>query len=235
MQSAQYIYFEDTGRFLDQYGNSYTEEELDSLDAMERAWRESLPNPSYLQVVEEYGSVCVPAAKRGLKLEIERCKKDLINALQIENELKRSVARLNERDRKVILMLGTGVYVEPLRNGREERIKKCRYLLSAVDNIGKTGQEKREIDDPKTLTELDKEKAKQVPLQEVFVGKLRKEGARLVGKCPFHTEKTGSFVIYTKDNRFHCFSCGDDGDTIDFIMKTENIPFPQAVRRLLGK
>jgi DNA primase len=36
--------------------------------------------------------------------------------------------------------------------------------------------------------------------------------------CPFHEEKTPSFTIYPKTNTFHCFGCGKNGDTIEFIL-----------------
>lgn len=63
----------------------------------------------------------------------------------------------------------------------------------------------------------------------------RRTGGRVFCKCPFHDEKTASFVIYP-NNRWHCFgSCGVGGDIIDFIIKKESLKFIEAVKYLLNK
>lgn len=53
--------------------------------------------------------------------------------------------------------------------------------------------------------------------------------------CPFHPERTPSFKIYLKQNRFHCFSCGADGDSIDLVCKMNNSDFKSAVKFLNEK
>lgn len=85
----------------------------------------------------------------------------------------------------------------------------------------------------KDKEELDLDTARQYPIQDLYEGKLRKSGPNFFGCCPFHAEKTGSFYIYTRSNRFHCFGCQEDGDVIDYVMKAYNIPFIEAVRRLI--
>jgi len=56
--------------------------------------------------------------------------------------------------------------------------------------------------------------------------------------CPFHSEKTPSFFVDTRDNHFHCFGgCGRDdrhGDVITFVMRREGLSFPDACARLVG-
>ncbi|MEK7766531.1 MAG: DNA primase [bacterium] len=62
---------------------------------------------------------------------------------------------------------------------------------------------------------------------------LRKAGGNsLKGLCPFHQEKTPSFNVNTGMQIFKCFGCGAAGSAFTFLMKIENIPFPEAVRRL---
>lgn len=62
---------------------------------------------------------------------------------------------------------------------------------------------------------------------------LRKAGATsLKGLCPFHQEKTPSFNVNTAHQIFKCFGCGAAGNVFGFLAKIENIPFPEAVRRL---
>ena len=50
--------------------------------------------------------------------------------------------------------------------------------------------------------------------------------------CPLHQEKTPSFKIDPSTQLWHCFGCGEGGDVFSFIMKTEDMTFPEAVRRL---
>lgn len=61
---------------------------------------------------------------------------------------------------------------------------------------------------------------------------LKKRGQNYVGLCPFHHEKTPSFVVSPAKQLFHCFGCGAGGDVFGFLMKTDSLAFPEAVRVL---
>ncbi len=61
---------------------------------------------------------------------------------------------------------------------------------------------------------------------------LTRRGSNYVGLCPFHNEKTPSFSVSQDKQFFHCFGCGTGGDVISFIMRVENLDFPDAVRFL---
>ena len=61
---------------------------------------------------------------------------------------------------------------------------------------------------------------------------LKKAGKNLKGLCPFHTEKTPSFVVYSDTQSFYCFGCGAGGDVISFIMRQENLDYVSAVEFL---
>ncbi len=61
---------------------------------------------------------------------------------------------------------------------------------------------------------------------------LRKAGANWKGLCPFHSEKTPSFMVNPKKGIFHCFGCGVGGDAFGFIMRMDRLTFPEAVRAL---
>jgi DNA primase len=58
---------------------------------------------------------------------------------------------------------------------------------------------------------------------------LRKQGARLVGRCPFHEERTPSFSVDGSQGLYYCFGCGKGGDTIQFVRETQNLDFSDAV------
>jgi len=81
--------------------------------------------------------------------------------------------------------------------------------------------------------EAEVQRAKQVPIENFYQGKLRGAGARQMGLCPFHEESSPSFFIFTNTNTFHCFGCAAGNDVIDFIMKLKKLTFSQAVQFLL--
>ena len=55
---------------------------------------------------------------------------------------------------------------------------------------------------------------------------LKKAGRNFKGLCPFHSEKTPSFMIYPEKQFFICYGCGAAGDLISFVMKHEKLEFP---------
>jgi len=61
---------------------------------------------------------------------------------------------------------------------------------------------------------------------------LTRRGSGNIGLCPFHNEKTPSFHVSSDRQFFHCFGCGAGGDVISFVMKIENLDFPDAVAKL---
>ena len=65
--------------------------------------------------------------------------------------------------------------------------------------------------------------------------RLSRAGRNLKGLCPFHSEKTPSFVVYPKDGSYHCFGCGASGDIFNFLMRTEGLDFRGALEKLAGK
>src|SRR5882724_3721621 len=61
---------------------------------------------------------------------------------------------------------------------------------------------------------------------------LKKAGANFTALCPFHKEKSPSFNVNPHRQIFHCFGCHKGGDVFTFVKEYENLPFPDAVRRL---
>jgi len=65
--------------------------------------------------------------------------------------------------------------------------------------------------------------------------KLRRAGRSMVGLCPFHKEKTGSFHVSPERGSWHCFGCGEGGDGFSFIEKIEGVDFKGALKILAEK
>lgn len=64
---------------------------------------------------------------------------------------------------------------------------------------------------------------------------LKKKGNNLVGLCPFHNEKTGSFTVWPENGSYYCFGCGAGGDAITFLMQIEHYDYVEAVKVLADR
>lgn len=92
-------------------------------------------------------------------------------------------------------------------------------------------------DNPNRVSEDQIARAKQRPIIELYsFEKVKRSGGRIYAICPFHTERSSSFVIYA-NNSAHCFGCQVSfQDPIAFVMhpQIQGLSFPQAVRYLAG-
>jgi len=64
---------------------------------------------------------------------------------------------------------------------------------------------------------------------------LKKAGRSHKGLCPFHHEKSPSFLVTPERGTWHCFGCGEGGNAFAFLMRHENLTFPEAVRSLAAE
>lgn len=72
------------------------------------------------------------------------------------------------------------------------------------------------------------------PVEDVISSyvNLTKKGSRYMGLCPFHSEKTPSFVVYPDTKSFYCFGCGTGGSVITFVSKLENLTYRESLEML---
>jgi len=61
---------------------------------------------------------------------------------------------------------------------------------------------------------------------------LKKAGKNFKGLCPFHKEKTPSFIVSPEKQIYHCFGCGKGGNVFNFLMTVENISYIESVKRV---
>lgn len=64
---------------------------------------------------------------------------------------------------------------------------------------------------------------------------LKRKGVRYFACCPFHNEDTASFAVFPETGTYKCFGCGEQGNSIGFLMQYNNMTFPEAVRALADK
>lgn len=65
--------------------------------------------------------------------------------------------------------------------------------------------------------------------------RLTKSGRNFKARCPFHSEKTPSFMVSAEKQIFHCFGCNAGGNAIGFVMKMEGLTYPEAIKKLAKK
>lgn len=117
-----------------------------------------------------------------------------------------------------------GFLPESIKNKRDKLLKRIReYELYLSGDIRKSD-----------IGEAEIRRAKEVPIESLYDGRLRRRGRTSTGLCPFHTERTGSFTINHDRNNWRCFGCNTFGDSIDFIISRDQISFIEAVKKLIS-
>lgn len=74
-----------------------------------------------------------------------------------------------------------------------------------------------------------------VELVREYLPHMKQSGSNWKALCPFHNEKTPSFMVSKEKQIYHCFGCSEGGDVFEFVKKIENVDFPEALRILAQK
>jgi len=189
---------------------------------LERVWRKQLVRFSDRELLEMF-----PDCETVLSSQLHtwETKKDQIIQL-IKSELASARRAISDDFSYWFVREWTKVnYGEGLLEA-EKHLARLRRLISAIR--GSPAPMGR-------ITEDQIQQARQVPIENFCDRALKKCGRGLVGICPFHTEETPSFHVYTEDNHFWCFGCNRGGDAITYVQLIHGYSFPEAVRSLLGE
>src|ERR1700704_4265459 len=88
---------------------------------------------------------------------------------------------------------------------------------------------------PEEIIARVRESVDLVELVREQVPALKKSGRNFQARCPFHQERTPSFSINRDMGVFKCFGCGVGGDAFKFVMLTEGLNYPEAIRKLAAR
>src|SRR5918996_4481848 len=106
--------------------------------------------------------------------------------------------------------------------------------LTHETRAGSLPREVRRITTPSGIVAEIKSKLPVVDVVGETVS-LKRAGAAYKGLCPFHVEKTPSFVVTPDRESWHCFGCGEHGDIFTFVMRRDGLDFKEALGRLAEK
>lgn len=184
---------------------------------------------SETELLSIFAPECIPIIKTKIK-EYEETLKE-IDSLHSEwiKEVAPELLYANKYEKDFYFDRIFDFMFGPKVNWISAQLKRLKRLLAVHKNKDKPV-------DSKTINNNDIQNAKQIPIQNFYDDALKKSGNRLCGRCPFHSERTGSFFIYLDTNTWHCFgACGVGGDSISFVMKKQDVGFLDAVKILLNR
>lgn len=192
--------------------------EYEALSEIETAWRESQPRFTDRQLLDIF-----PEVKQDLP--------DIINELETEDrylkfkinyELINFTSQYKTLGDQIIAREGLkmGLGQDLLANRRQlSRLRRLENLANGKIVKGR-------------ITDQNIQAAREVPIETLYDGKLRKTGKTLCGLCPFHSEKHASFYIYPATNSYYCFGCQSSGNAITFVKNLHGLDFKSAVKFL---
>ncbi len=194
--------------------NEMTFEEFEDL-AMVYGYTYTAPHITPREILDTYMPECLPVIKRNINLHIKAIKAwEPVFKGGFDIVLDYIYRVYTDEDQRSFFAIPfyTESFFRPL-NLLKSKLKELQSLLRQ-SQINTTNV---------TNPDYNLAKAKAVPLTTFLT-----LNHTHFAKCPFHLDKTPSLKV-DKHNRFHCFSCGFNGDTIDFYMKQNNVDFRTAV------
>lgn len=193
----------------------YTQEQLDQVDKWYKGYKEAKREPSFTEWLEIF-----PEAKDVVKGNLEKEQFDL------NQELTGALHRAIGYSQRCASGDNGACICKDLVTDTVQEIKKRLKTISYHLSVFREPDRKMEKDDVQAIKS-------RLPMEDLVRAhgiKLNRIGNKWQGLCPFHKEKTPSFIVYP--DGFHCFGCQKSGDHISFIMEIDNCDFQEALKKL---
>lgn len=184
--------------------------------------RNRLPRLSLGELVNMYPEIihCIPDKIRELKDELKH-KKKLFSLLVKDLE----ALGWDHKD-----MWFYELYIKHFHvKGICEIEEKIRYFEHILKYRGSGTVYELPRGSPNQITDQRIQEAKSVPIEQILKLDYRSSAGRLIARCPFHEDKTPSFVVYKESNTAWCFGCQQGGDSIGIVQLQHNYSFKEAI------
>lgn len=202
---------------MENNSTTHDEAELEELFFdLERGWRDSLPHLSDIEWLKVF-----PEARGVLADKIKEWGEQKERLIGIaKRALRESIAGTAEQH--IVIRLYVQAFVIPKINDVDKHVARLRRQQAHFSPRVVAGR----------ITDIDIQRAKEVPIISLISSNTRRTGRTLTAKCPLHKERTPSFVIYTASNTCWCFGCQKGGDSIALTRLLHNLSFIEAVKYL---
>lgn len=186
---------------------------------LEQKWRKSMPRFAEKELLEIF-----PEAKSIVEEKIRELEE--IKSIQLEAVKRRlAIVKYNESDD-----FSKWFFREWIKIDSGQKLVQTENQIARLKRVISTSQN---YTPENWITDMQIQRALEVPIESLIDQPLRKSGKTLVGLCPLHNEKHPSFYIYLETNSCWCFGCNQGGNSINFVRLLQGFGFPEAVRYLI--
>ena len=179
---------------------------------IEQEWRKNQPRLSKRELLKIF-----PEGQPILKKKLEECQNE---SQSLSKEIEKDLRKIYKQIEDSFSVWFWEKYIEIFRGERldklEVKIRKLKWEISPVGKIRKN-----------EITDRMIQRAREYPFENLIEFNRAKKTL-----CVFHSEKHPSLSLNPKTNRIKCFGCGINYDTIEYIIKTQNLSFVEAVKYL---
>jgi len=200
---------------------TYTDEQYDALDALERSWKATLPEYRNIRELIDAFPIGKTAAVRATRAHIKECKESIASLVELREVWSAAINKMKPKEQPGFIDWLNG-HIEQKRQEYDKELRRYQYELNFLLNIG---NEKAGIEPKSGVTEMQIAAAKSVEIRNLIPVNRAKKAL-----CIFHDEKNPSMHVY--GTRVWCYACNRGGDAIDVYQKLNGCDFITAVKGL---
>ena len=181
---------------------------------IEECWRASLPRMSDIEWLDIF-----PEMKGCLRVVLEELERE---EKYWDSAAKKKCSETKNTRYENKAWVEIAVYIKPRIQKLQKDITRVRRQIAYLERGRDSG----------AVTQADIEMARSVPIESFLPGKIQRMGNVSKTNCPFHNDKSPSFVVYRNKNNAWCFGCNQGGDAITIIRLLHKLTFIEAVNYL---